>query len=159
MRQCVCRIARHWPPPYETDNGHCTRPHNRRPQDHNCLSWKQTNTIRELISLCRQSHLIWSPKWPDLCWRPFEMIWRTLWQKCPAHLKVKSGISSDLHIFVTFFAKFTFEQKDWSKPIKLSSNRWLGLGTKLVKKAILALKIYTEIGLSATISFINCQFQ
>ena len=36
------------------------RPHNRQPQDHtahNSLSWKQTNTIRELISLDADSHI------------------------------------------------------------------------------------------------------
>ena len=70
-------------------------------------------------------------------------------EKFPAHLK--SGISSDLHIFVTFIAKFTFEQKDWSKPIKLSSNRWLGFGTKLFKNSNSAEGFEKENALNATI--------
>ena len=86
------------------------RLHNRQPQDHadhNSLSWKQTNTIRELIphEQTFKSRLITFVANTE----EFEMIRTQVNQKFSAHLK--NGVSPNLHILVTFIAKFSSSKK------------------------------------------------
>ena len=66
------------------------RPHNRRPQDHtahNSLSWKQTNTIGELISLDADSH-IRGPK---------RLVFKAVWNYLAHSLAKNSGSSKRRH--------------------------------------------------------------